>query len=214
MAISNPLDYHTYVWGDFEPTRAAFSAMLAAGYDMNALVLDFPRADRCDGSSWETTLAAFEAARSATGAPAAVVASLPETMPEAIAGRLVAAGVAPLNGMSEALTAMRLAAEVGEAWASPASARLRPVGQAPTTRPARMLDEAEAKAALARFSLAVPAFRVAPIAEAARAAEGLRFPVVVKALSAPSRTRPMSAACGSASAIRQRLSTLPPGWRI
>ena len=158
--------------------------MLAAGYDMNALVLDFPRADRCDGSSWETTLAAFEAARSATGAPAAVVASLPETMPEAIAGRLVAAGVAPFNGMSEALTAMRLAAEVGEAWASPASARLRPVGQAPTTRPARMLDEAEAKAALARFSLAVPAFRVAPIAEAARAAEGLGFPVVVKALSA------------------------------
>src|SRR5208337_1097958 len=65
--------------------------MLAAGYDMNALVLDFPRADRRDGSSWETTLAAFEAARSATGAPAAVVASLPETMPEAIAGRLVAA---------------------------------------------------------------------------------------------------------------------------
>lgn len=47
-----------------------------------------------------------------------------------------------------------------------------------------MLDEAEAKAALARFSLAVPAFRVAPIAEAARAAEGLGFPVVVKALSA------------------------------
>ena len=184
VAIGNPLDYHTYVWGDFKSTRAAFSAMLAAGYDMNALVLDFPRADRCDGSSWETTLAAFEAARSATAAPAAVVASLPETMPEAIAGRLVAAGVAPFNGMSEALTAMRLASEVGEAWASPASARLRPVGQAPTTRPARMLDEAEAKAALARFSLAVPAFRVAPIAEAARAAEGLGFPVVVKALSA------------------------------
>ena len=146
VAIGNPLDYHTYVWGEFEPTRAAFSAMLAAGYDMNALVLDFPRADRCDGSSWETTLAAFEAARAATGAPAAVVASLPETMPEAIAERLVAAGVVPFNGMSEALTAMRLAAEVGEAWARPASARLQPVGQAPTARPARMLDEAEAKA--------------------------------------------------------------------
>ena len=71
MAIGNPLDYHTYVWATFESTRAAFSAMLAAGYDMNALVLDFPRADRCDGSSWETTLAAFEAARSATAAPAA-----------------------------------------------------------------------------------------------------------------------------------------------
>ena len=135
VAIGNPLDYHTYVWGDFEPTRAAFSAMLAAGYDMNALVLDFPRADRCDGSSWETTLAAFEAARETTGAPAAVVASLPETMPEAIAERLVAAGVVPFNGMSEALTAMRLAAEVGEAWLRPASADLRASDRA-ASRPA------------------------------------------------------------------------------
>ncbi|MBV8440278.1 MAG: acetate--CoA ligase family protein, partial [Hyphomicrobiales bacterium] len=184
VAIGNPLDYHTYVWGEFEPTHAAFSAMLAAGYDINALVLDFPRADRCDGSNWETTLAAFEAARAATRAPAAVVASLPETMPEAIAVRLVAAGVVPFNGMSEALTAMRLAAEISEAWAKPAGAPLRPAAEALATRPSRMLDEAEAKAALARFGLAVPAFRVAPVAEAARAAQDLGFPVVVKALSA------------------------------
>jgi len=183
VAIGNPLDYHTYVWGEFEPTRAAFSAMLTGGYDMNALVLDFPRADRCNGSSWKTTLAAFRAAQASTSAPAAVVASLPETMPEAIAERLVAGGVVPFNGMSEALTAMRLAAEIGEAWARPASARLQPVVQTTAARPTRMLDEAEAKAALARFGLAVPAFRVAPIAEAARAAEDLGFPVVVKALS-------------------------------
>ena len=183
VAIGNPLDYHTYVWGEFEPTRAAFSAMLTGGYDMNALVLDFPRADRCNGSSWKTTLAAFKAAQASTSAPAAVVASLPETMPEAIAERLVAGGVVPFNGMSEALTAMRLAAEIGEAWARPASARLQPVVQTTAARPTRMLDEAEAKAALARFGLAVPAFRVAPIAEAARAAEDLGFPVVVKALS-------------------------------
>jgi acyl-CoA synthetase (NDP forming) len=183
VTIGNPLDYHTYVWGDFERTRAAFSAMLSAGYDMNALVLDFPRADRCDGSNWETTLAAFEAARAATGAPAAVVASLPETMPEAIAQRLAAAGVVPFNGMSEALAAMRLAAQVGENWASPASAPLWPA-QVAAAEPSRMLDEAEAKAALARFGLAVPAFRVAPIDGAARAAEDIGFPVVVKALSA------------------------------
>jgi acyl-CoA synthetase (NDP forming) len=147
-------------------------------------VLDFPRADRCDGSNWETTLAAFGAAQAATGAPAAVVASLPETMPEAIAQRLVTAGVVPFNGMSEALTAMHLAAEVGEAWARPAGAPLQPAIQTPATGPAHTLDEAEAKAALARFGLAVPAFCVVPIAEATRAAEDLGFPVVVKALSA------------------------------
>ncbi len=183
VALGNPLDYHTYVWGEFEPTRAVFSAMLAAGYDMNALVLDFPRADRCDSSDWKTTLAAFEAARKATDAPAAVVASLPETMPEAVAERLVAEGVVPFNGMSEALTAMRLAAEVGEAWTRPPAAPLHPVARTKATGPALMLDEAKAKAALARFGLAVPAFRIVPIAEAARAAKELGFPVVVKALS-------------------------------
>jgi acetyl-CoA synthetase len=47
-----------------------------------------------------------------------------------------------------------------------------------------MLDEAEAKTALAGFGLAVPDFRVAPLAEAACAAREVGFPVVVKALSA------------------------------
>ncbi len=184
VALGNPLDYHTYVWGEFEPTRAVFSAMLSAGYDMNALALDFPRADRCDSSDWKTTLAAFEAARKATAAPAAVVASLPETMPEAVAERLVGEGIVPFNGMIEALTAMRLAAEVGEAWTRPAGAPPHPDARTRTTGSALMLDEAKAKAALARFGLAVPAFRVARIAEAARATDDLGFPVVVKALSA------------------------------
>ena len=105
-------------------------------------------------------------------------------MPEAIAERLLAAGVAPLNGMSEALSAMRLAAEVGEAWSRPASAELRPSAKGAADRPARMLDEAEAKDALARYGLAVPEFRVVPLAEAWRAADNLGYPVVVKALNA------------------------------
>jgi acetyl-CoA synthetase len=184
VAIGNPLDYHTYIWGDFEASRAVFSAMLAAGYDMNALVLDFPRADRCDPSNWETTLAAFEAARLATGAPAAVVASLPETMPEAIACRLAVAGVVPFSGMSEALSALSAAAKVGEIWSAQASAPLWRPAQAASVGPARMLDEAQAKAALGGFGLVVPEFRVAPLADAGRTARDIGFPVVVKALSA------------------------------
>ena len=183
VAIGNPLDYHTYIWGDFEPSRAVFSAMLAAGYDMNALVLDFPRADRCDPSSWETTLAAFEAACAATGAPAAVIASLPETMPEANAQRLTAAGVAAFNGMSEALVALSCAAQVGEIWSGPASAPLWAPSQTAAVGSAHTLDEAQAKTALACFGLVVPEFRVATLADAARAAADLGFPVVLKALS-------------------------------
>ena len=53
----------------------------APGLDVNLpklslLVLDFPRDDRCDGSSWQTTVDAFVAAQAHTRAPAAVLSSL------------------------------------------------------------------------------------------------------------------------------------------
>ena len=44
--------------------------------DLNLLVLDFPRPDRCDGASWHTTLDAFVAAATTTGAPCMVLATL------------------------------------------------------------------------------------------------------------------------------------------
>jgi acyl-CoA synthetase (NDP forming) len=47
--ISNPLDYHTFIWGDGPKTTEVFSAMLAA-YDAGIYIIDSPRADRCDPS--------------------------------------------------------------------------------------------------------------------------------------------------------------------
>ncbi len=49
VALANPLDYHTFVWGDRNKQAAAFGAMMQGGYDLSLLVLDFPRADRCNG---------------------------------------------------------------------------------------------------------------------------------------------------------------------
>ncbi len=120
--------------------------------------------------------------RRGAGARAAVVASLPETMPEKIAERLAASGIAPLAGKSEALAALRLAAEIGEVWARPAPAPLAP----PTSIDAlaHTLDEAEAKRALARHGLSVRPFRVAAAGEAGAAAAEIGFPVVAKAVSA------------------------------
>ena len=67
----------------------------------------------------------------------------------------------------------------------PGDKQARGCGPSARRRPrVRRACSTRAKAALARFSLAVPAFHIAPIAEAARAAEDLGFPVVVKALSA------------------------------
>jgi acetate---CoA ligase (ADP-forming) len=108
VAIANPLDYHTFIWGDLPRTTEVFTTMLA-GYDAGVFVIDPPRPDRCDPSSFAPALAAIEAAQTATGKPALPVASLPESFDETLAIGLVDRGIAPLMGLETALGAIRAA---------------------------------------------------------------------------------------------------------
>ncbi len=181
VPLANPLDYHTYIWGNLEASTATFSAMLGAGYEMNLLILDFPREDRCDASSWEATLAAFEAAQKATGAKAALVASLPESLPETIGQRMIASGIAPMQGISECMEAIRIAADIG---ARRASQRAEPLHSTqPVNDHIRMLDEPTGKALLARHGLPIPAGQVVTMDQIVNAANMIGYPVVVKAVS-------------------------------
>ena len=52
VAVANPLDYNTYIWGKEEQLAATFTAMVSGGFDLNLLVLDFPRLDRCSDADW------------------------------------------------------------------------------------------------------------------------------------------------------------------
>jgi acetyl-CoA synthetase len=181
VPLANPLDYHTYIWGNLEASTATFSAMLGSGYAMNVLVLDFPRADRCDASSWDVTLQAFEAAQRATGAKAALVSSLPESMPESVGARMIASHIAPMQGISECMEAIRIAAEIGAVRARP---RAEPLQRAATIGSAvRMLDEPTGKALLAKHGLTVPKSRVVVLADVGDAADAIGYPGVVKAVS-------------------------------
>jgi len=62
VAVANPLDYHTFIWNNEPAMTATFTAMVSGGFDLNMLVLDFPRPDRCSDVDWWATLRAFEAA--------------------------------------------------------------------------------------------------------------------------------------------------------
>ncbi|HWQ13496.1 MAG TPA: acetate--CoA ligase family protein [Roseiflexaceae bacterium] len=183
--VANPLDYHTYIWGDLAAQSECFAALLAAGYDATLLVLDLPRADRCDSRDWDTTLAAFVAARERSGGRGVVVASLPENLPEETGLRLLQHGIAPLQGLSEALAAIRAAADIGAARARLAETRpLTPPARLALGAPARLLDEWSSKQTLAEYGLTVPQGRLVDSAEAAvTAAAALGYPVVVKAVS-------------------------------
>ena len=205
VTVANPLDYHTYIWGDLAAQTECFAGLMDCGFDAHLLVLDFPRADRCDDSSWQTTLDGFIAAQKQTGAAAVVLTSLPEGLPDEVGARLLQEGIAPMQGTVDCMLAIGHAARIGAAqarWqqvlpvaqacnaisasasASAADAAATP-DSAHAARPAtsHMLNEVAAKQALQAFGLAVPQGRCVPAHEAADAAQELGYPVVVKAVS-------------------------------
>ena len=147
VTIANPLDYHTFIWGDGPRTTDVFATMLG-GYDAGMFIIDPPRNDRCDPSSYDAALASIVAAGKATGKPAFAVASLPENMDEGLALRLMDQGVVPLSGLEAALGAIAAAQVPGGL-----------VGWRPFAVQAGegvMLDEAVSKALLAQAGVAVP----------------------------------------------------------
>ena len=189
VPIHNPLDYQTYIWGDENALRACFGAMLAAQIDVGLLVLDIPRAG-ADGAGegpipgWDEVIDAYVAAHGAAGRAAVLVSSMAELMPAGAAQRLLAAGIAPMQGLREAVVAIAAAARIGaRRAASPAPAAVQapvPLRQGAPVQ----LDEPAAKWALARCGIPIPPGAVAADPqEAARLAEALGYPVVLKAVS-------------------------------
>lgn len=181
VSVANPLDYHTFIWADRARMTATFSAMMTARFDVTLLILDIPRADRCDDTDWRVTLDAYADAARQTDSRAAIVASLPENLPEDWSHRILEAGLVALHGFDEALMAVEHAAHIGSRWQADPAGRLliwpRPDG------PATTLDEAEAKALLSGFDIPLPARRVVTDADAAvQAGAEIGHPVVVKAL--------------------------------
>ena len=175
VTIANPLDYHTFIWGDLPRTEAVFTTMLD-GYDAGIFVIDPPRPDRCDPASFQPALDAIVGAGRATGKPAFPVASLPENFDEERAVSLIAQGIVPLMGLETAFGAIRAA------QSAPGRTGWRPVSAGPA-RQTRMLSEAEGKALLAERGVPVPKSVTAPTLDAlGPLAENLNPPLALKGL--------------------------------
>lgn len=114
VSVTNPLDYHTFIWGDRPRLEACFTAVLDGGFDAAVLVLDFPRAG-LDRSRWWPTLSAFGAAAAATGVPGVVAASMAENLPAEARAAAAEAGLAAVGDIDAALSGLEAAAELGRA---------------------------------------------------------------------------------------------------
>lgn len=191
VTIANPLDYHTFIWGDGPRTTDVFATMLA-GYDAGIFIIDPPRPDRCDPSSYHPALQSITDAARLTGKPALAVASLAENFDEDLALEMQARNVVPMMGLETALGAIRAAqtAPPRRGW------RPWPVV---TSRPLALRDEASAKALLAAAGIAVPRGVTAPSLAALELGE-LSRPFVLKGLGFAHKTE--------AGAVRLGLTTL------
>ena len=193
--ISNPLDYHTWHWGDEEALTRVFRTMLSGSYDLTMLIMDFPRPDRCTDQAWMPAIAALGNAADSTGRRVAVVSSLPEGLPEIWADRLFRSGITPLQGIDEALVAAEVSADIGECWKNP----LRPplAGAWHSTEPGIDMNEMDSKQLLKMAGVRVPpGLAVRDRKEAVKAAEELGYPVALKQLGIAHKTEAGAVALG------------------
>jgi len=217
---ANPLDYQMFDWNDEERMAAKFTAFLSEGFDVALCLLDYPREDRCDQSTWDGAERGFVRAVQQTGTKGAVLATFSDTISEAVAARLMRDGVAMLAGIDDGLAAIQAAVDVGAAWNRPPSPPLLALSDRGPDGPVRVLDEAEAKARLAQWGVPVPRGRVVrSTGEAVAAAEALGYPVVVKALGVEHKTevggvRPGLGSADEVSAAIEEMSGLSESYLV
>ncbi len=174
VTVSNPLDYHTFIWGDEARLTRCFTEVMDGPVDAAVLVLDFPRSD-LDGSDWWPTLRAFLDAAQQTGTAGVVASSMAENMPPEAEEIAVAAGQVAVRGITPALSGLEAAGWWGRRRQLPAVDRVGGLSYPPVT-----ITEYEAKSLLSEVGIRVPNSELVDAGEAARAAERIGRPVVVK----------------------------------
>ena len=182
VSVSNPLDYHLYIWGNYEQLNQCFHHVLCNHFGCTLLILDYPPGDGDEAANWEISERALITAMADTGGCAVVVSSLPETLPEYVRERLKASGIAPMQGIEDCLFAVKAAALIGTAQRN--ADKLLAVLPPQTPRDSEVtLDEPSSKKTLAEFGLSVPAGQTCTAATTVDAADEIGYPVVLKAVS-------------------------------
>ena len=209
VSIDNPLDYHTFIWGDEDKLQNMFMAVLGGGFDVGMLILDVPTHPHMNPAAWWKTARAFRRASELKSARAVIVSSLHESMPLDLASDLAKSNMAPMMGLDDCLTAFEAAAFIGENWDrdynlachTRSSNRHPREGGDPALQQAQSLEESwipafagmtaggtmteyNGKLLLQKFGLSIPEGRLCTPAEAVSTANDLGYPVVVKVSSA------------------------------
>ena len=178
--VSNPQDYSNALWGAEEPLREVFAAGLGSDVDVGVLVIDSPTEPVTPDIA--ATIRALGDATILSGKPAVVVPVLPENISPTTRTLLEERGICVLQGLDDAFHALSAAADLSEArrTAGPPLARTSRLCEGEIV----LLDEAEAKGALAKAGVPIPSGGVVDLDSVAAVAERLAGPVAVKVCDA------------------------------
>jgi acetyl-CoA synthetase len=189
IVAANPFDFQMFDWDDEEQNAVNFTALMAEKFDIALCLLDYPRPDLCDQSSWGGAERGFIRAAQQTNTKAAILATFSDTITESVAERLMGQDIAMLAGIDAGVAGVQAAVDIGAAWREPISPPLLTNFAPPHQAAANVLNEVQSKHMLAAHGIPVPAGKVVRNAdEALAAAEEFGYPVVLKALGLPHKT--------------------------
>ena len=166
--VTNPLDYTTPIWGDYERTLPVFKCLLKDEYDSAVLVQDYPAAGLDESKPhYRADSDSFIKACRIANIPAAICSTLPENLDAETRSHVLQAGVAPMQGIETCMEAMNAAANYGKRRAVLLANPPHPFRRAKVIGSRfRQLNEATAKSILAKAGLHVPPFHQLPMAKA------------------------------------------------
>ena len=176
VALSNPLDYHTYIWGDIDAMASTFIAMMRQHNGITIIIVDFPRDDNCDPSAWNCVITAAKMAKKSENKPLALVSTLSENIPEHVSFGLLESNIITLHGLDTALAAISVSS-INQTVVNP-----KPIFLSNPTGKSILVDEYDAKKSLEKYGLKLPETEKCLQSDAHLVSDQIGYPVVIKAL--------------------------------
>ena len=185
VEVDNPLDYHTFVWGDRHRTASCFKQMMSGDFAATMLLLDWPKTDKINQQDWDNTFYALCDAATETGRKAIVLASMADCMPKRIIDECQKRGIAPMIGLDTCLKSLHHSYKCNQAFNRTSSTPIEvSIPASNKTKTKKTLTEFDGKQLLSTYGVSIPEGElVTSVDGALRTAEKLNYPVTVKVSS-------------------------------
>ncbi len=181
VEVDNPLDYHTFIWGDRKRTAECFKQMIDGSFAATMLLLDWPKTPESEQKDWDTTLLALSDAITGTNEKAIVLASMADCMPKRIIDQCLKYGITPMVGLDTCLNALNHSYKIGCAFKKDEVPEINVLQANIENNTSKQLTEFEGKQLINGYGISIPKGAIITnLSEALRAAEEITYPVSLK----------------------------------